>query len=161
MSRPDFRRTELTCRALEALRDLPQGHCITYDRLAEAIGADPQAEARTHVDSARHILKKEGVGVFDPIIDVGIKHLTDQEVAHKVAVPRQKRVRNQARYAMVEASRVLLVNLTREEQAQLTAALANHGVVLHMTNPNYLREQRQAVFDTRPPDLGLPPEIPQ
>jgi hypothetical protein len=72
---------ELTAQLIDILRTVPAGETISYEALTATIDTDVRKEARHLLYSARRIVRREDALVFRPARGVGLRRLTDSEIA--------------------------------------------------------------------------------
>jgi hypothetical protein len=80
---PQFVRSELTARLVRYLAALPKGTLATYDELGQSVG-EPISARMHHLRSARAILVAEHRQLWSARPRIGLRRLTDQEIAEKV-----------------------------------------------------------------------------
>lgn len=149
-----FERHEKTHAAIGRLRRLNKGEEVSYAELASIIGCEPQLEGYGYVSSARDILTREGY-VFDIVAGIGIRRLTDPEIA--ASGKRRKRIRTQARRNLREKSNAILSALSQAQQAAVTSDLAITGTILHFTDIRFAEAQQQQLSKNAMP--SAPPPI--
>lgn len=88
-------RSAETWAVVNLLKEVPELGIVSYEKLAQVIGNNPQEDGRHHVASACKILEREGGIIFDAVENVGLKRADD---LLKVAIGR-KRLRKTARAA--------------------------------------------------------------
>jgi hypothetical protein len=88
--------SERTRIAILILSEADVGDTITYKELSRQLGVDVREKGRGYITRARAKLMREARIVFDPIPTVGLKRLSDAEIADKSERhPRQIRRRAQ------------------------------------------------------------------
>lgn len=100
--KPTFVVSEQTARVVEVFSRTSPGETVTYAVLSALLGEDAQKSGRHHISSAQRIMLREQEKVFLCIPEVGMKHLTPEEVAslgphaikrtHRMAVRWRKRM---------------------------------------------------------------------
>ena len=115
---PPFIRSETTSQLVRYLAAFDKGRHATYDELARIIGEE--IAPRSHIlRSARLILQNDHAQVWGVVRNVGVRRLTDQEIAERLprwwlAGARRKLGRGRAQSAVVDIQR-----LSSEEQHRL------------------------------------------
>jgi len=66
---------------IKRLSEMQRGDTVSYKELTELIGADVQAAAYCYCKTARDRCLKDFGLVFEPITNVGLKCMTEEEVA--------------------------------------------------------------------------------
>lgn len=110
-----FRKSYET-QALEAkLRTLPIGETITYETMANVIGAPVDGSTQA-LSSARDILEREGGYVFATITRIGVKRLADSDIVTETEESRRK-IARKAKTAMRRLANVQdFSSMTDEEK---------------------------------------------
>jgi hypothetical protein len=119
-------RHETTVKALRTLAALKPGQRITYEELARKIGADPQAEGRQYVSSARRILQKARKMVIEPYEEIGLVYLTDAQLG----TSGRRRIRKVYRTAKRESKRLACVNDMSALSLEEREKWARHQAIL-------------------------------
>ena len=70
---------------------------MSYSWLAELSGLDVRGEDNNHLYSAKIILKRDGIAVFDVIPTVGLRRLRNEEIANHATNQHRKRFENDTR----------------------------------------------------------------
>lgn len=133
---------------MDALRIITIGGEASYSHLSEQIGRNVQAEARGALGSARRALLREGIR-FDVVRDVGLRRMTDSEVARSGA--RGMRLVHSA--ARREAKKLTAVEkfdaLPNEDKVAHNAAMSVLGAVAHFTAPKQVQLIEAATGQTQ------------
>jgi hypothetical protein len=66
---------------IDILRSVRAGETINYEVLTTTIDLNVRKEARHLLDSARKIIRREDAIVFGPVRGVGLRRLTDSDIA--------------------------------------------------------------------------------
>lgn len=135
-----FSRHEKTEAARDRLRKLVKGEIVSYRELAVIIGCDPQDEGYRYVFNARRSLTRDNGYVFETHEGVGIKRLTDAEIAESKA--RKKRIRTQGRLQLLEKGSADQSKLNHLQQNVLMGDLATAGTIMHLTSFQFTEIQR-------------------
>jgi hypothetical protein len=72
---------EQTTQLIDVLRSVQAGETISYEVLSTTIDSNVRKEARHLLDSARRIIKRDEAIVFGSARGVGLRRLTDSEIA--------------------------------------------------------------------------------
>lgn len=122
----------------DTLRTVAVGSEASYDTLSARIGRNVQKEARGLLQSARSALLREGVR-FDVVRNVGLRRMTDAEVARSGARGMRlvhSAARREARKMTAVASFDALAN---EDKVAHNAAISVLGAVAHFTAPKQVQ----------------------
>lgn len=142
--------SRLTLQLVERLGALQPGETVPYEELSSLIGKNIRQDGRSHAWSARQSLLRRGI-VIHPIEGVGLKRLTDGEIADQVPPHRRMKIRRQAQRELKELHSADLGKLDRSQQSAVTAALAQAGTVLHLTDFRFVEEQKTQLNQNEPP----------
>lgn len=121
---------------------------ITYEELSELIGRDVQREARHLLQSARRRALKRDRIVFGTVTGVGLRRLSDEEVA-ATGESFLKRIRRTARRASETVTCVQdFEKLPADAKAKHNATLSLAGVLRHFTQPRRVLQLEEKVLDS-------------
>lgn len=113
------------------LSEITIGNVVTYQSLSEAIGRDVQSTSRGALATARKIVLKERRMVFDCVMNVGLKRLSDAEI---VAIG--DKTRSHMRRAARNATRKIVCadynSMTKDLQVKHNTSLSLLGVIAEM-----------------------------
>lgn len=123
------------------------GDTIQYDEMTQLVGRDIKKN-RHLIESARRILMRHHSMVFRCVMNEGYKRLDDSTVVDTVNSDRKKRIRKQARFAVLELSAVDYDNLDRQKQIQHNSGMAMFGVVVHSTSLSAVKKIEQRVANS-------------
>ncbi len=130
---------------VEKLRAVEVGAQITYSELSQAVGRNVQTEARGCLNTARAILQREDSTLFAPIRGIGLKRLTDGEIA-QVGGQTLRHVNNSAKRGIRKLACVRDFNaLTNEEKIRHNAAMSVLGVFYEVSKTKGIRQIEAAV----------------
>lgn len=130
-NQPQFQRSADTRFLMQELAKAKVGEEITYDRLTKAIGREVSGSTAS-LHSARRALLKEQNFVFDTIVGVGLKRLSDREIVATSA----KTAKHMRRTAQRGVRTLTAVGdfsaLPREDQMRHSAAVSIFSAVAEM-----------------------------
>lgn len=141
-------------RALYAfLQTVLRGTTVSYEQLEQITGMGLRHGEKgwDYLTTARQQLCRDGIGTFAAVPGVGIRHLTDSEVAKRRTELRNKKTRTQVRLLKQEGATVDLRKISREELATLQGALVNAGTIEHFTSFHYREQQKRKIMNDMPP----------
>lgn len=123
---------------LQRLLKAKVGEIITYRELNREIDRDVQREANACLQSAMRAALRQMM-VFSTIRNVGVKRLTDRELAG-VGEATRLHISRSARLAMRKMTMVQdFKSLNNAEKVRHNTALAMLGAVAHIASPNQVR----------------------
>jgi len=152
--RKRFATAKETLLVVELLLKLKQGELVAWPELSRLIGTDAQQElGRRYVASARRILLNQHNRVCDVIFGVGVKWLTESEVAHVGSIW----IRKARRAARRGTKRTVCVRdvsaLSREDQIAYLANRAMLAIVDYQASEKRIVETRQDVANNAMPAM--------
>lgn len=128
----------------DRLRGVEVGATISYVTLDTELSLQSRGRARHALRSARKILLREGIR-FDVVTGVGLKRMTDAEIA-KSGARSVRLVHAAARRESMKMSAVAdFEALSNEEKIQHNATLSVLGAVAHFSKPAQVKILEGAV----------------
>jgi hypothetical protein len=119
---------------LQRLLKAAVGELVSYQELSKEISRDVQREANPCLQSAMRAALRQDM-VFSTVRNVGVKRLTDRELAGVGEATRQH-ISRSARVAMKKMSKVQdFKALTDTEKVRHNTGLAMLGAVAHIASP--------------------------
>jgi len=126
----EFSRSRAIERAALAqlLRTVGEGETVTYAELDRAAGTGVRAERHLLTAARREVRDEDGL-VFEPLNLVGLRRLTQVEMATVQPDRRRQRAFRQSVIAQREMAGVREADLGAGERVQFLARLAQHGAL--------------------------------
>jgi len=115
------------------------GDIITYQELNRIALGDTQAEKRHVIQTARKRLLADYEMVFDVIMKVGLKRLSDQEIV-ETSASGFSRIRRIAKKRSCQLTVVNYDELSTEKQIEHNTNLAAYGAVSFMTQSKQIKK---------------------
>lgn len=121
------------------LREVAEGATITYPELSAAAGLDVRRDGKHALSAAREDVRDEDRIVFEPVVNVGLRRMTQIELATVQPDRRRRRIQNQSRTELKELAAVREDDLAAGERQQFLAHLAQAGAVAAIATHRALR----------------------
>ncbi len=143
--RPRFRISPETRMLADRIASLEVGETITYKELSSLVGEDVQKSAGGALRAARRMCQRDKQIVTDPVTNVGIIRLSDNEtVASGDSVMRK--IRRAARRGIDRVSAVSRFDdLPNESKIRHNALMSGFGVVAAFMKPKSIKKIEGAV----------------
>lgn len=125
------------------------GVLIPYEDLSNVIGFDiTDSKGRGYLETAkRRLLKDEGM-VFETVRGMGIKLLSDEEIAKTTGKSYLKSVRSKGRKAKLKNQSVDYENLTTEAKIDHQCTMSILALMNHVTKRSSINEIKNKVEET-------------
>lgn len=117
----------LTIRIRDHLARVAVGEVVTYEMLANGVRADVQREGRHALRSARRMLEDEKIA-FDVIVNVGLRRLTDKELA-SMGGGAFVRIRGVAARTIRKMECAAVDKLSNDDRVRLHATVSHLGAI--------------------------------
>lgn len=128
----------------QALEKVPQGSTITYAELSALIGRDVQGAAYGNLTTARNKARK-AMCVFEAVINVGLKRLTDAEIPSLCDKMTDGFHRESGRTIKKLGCILDFESLPRDVQTKQNTALSMAGMLHHVTKPSQIAKVARRV----------------
>ena len=131
----------------QRLADVEPGRIVTYAELSALVVADVRGSARHSLTSARRIVQRDHRAVFESVRGVGIRRLTDTEIATQCG---RETIRAMHRKAGRGLKRIACANtdgLDREAVTRMNADASLIGVMRHVTKAGSLKRIESRVAE--------------
>lgn len=124
------------------LSEMEPGDIVTYEAVQEIIGADPQeSKGRSILSRARDKALVDKRIVTESIINVGIKRLTDSEIAQTIGQATTDKIRRTAKKGIIKCTAIRNFNgLTKDEQYAHNAAISMLGAISQSATGSNLKK---------------------
>ncbi len=138
---------------VDRLKEVPPGGTISYEELAEAVSY-PVEQMRApnrgyrFLLSARYIARRDNNQVFRPVINEGLRRLTDAEIANKIPDEFRRTVRRKANRSGKEMVVANYDALTNEEKIKHSVGLSIIGAIAQATAPTKIKKIEKACAQT-------------
>lgn len=131
------------------LIEVETGVVVTYPELSEVIGVDvTSTKGRGYLETARKRLCKDHNIVFDTVRSVGIKRLSDEEIAKTTGESYIKSVRSKSRKTYDKINSADYHNLSKESKINYNSTMTVLALLNHVTNKKSLKRIEDKVQQT-------------
>ena len=122
------------------------GEVVMYSELSGLINGDVQGEARSNMNSARRRAASIDGIEFDTIRRVGLKRMSDREIARETGEHYIGGIRRKARRGMKVLGHIGDPSaLANEDKIKMNTDASFLGVIGHMCKPKHLKRIEEAV----------------
>lgn len=136
----------------ERLKELAVGEVASYKELSQICGRNVQEDGVGLLNSARNICLREHQIVFSPIINEGLKRLSDSEIV-RGADADIGRIRRAAKKGMRKLACASYKNLEDAEKNSFNAKAAVLGTLAQHATPAQLKQVERAYANEAKPIL--------
>lgn len=134
----------------DRLSEVPAGETVKYADLNLVINRNVQAAARGALMSARRLLERERRILFESIVGVGLKRLTNEEIP-KLGEAARRRIFKFSKRAVRKVSAADYEALSPQGKNQYNSALVALGTVAHFSSRDGAKKIESAVKEAQKP----------
>lgn len=135
-------------RLAQYLRGIGIGEIVAYEKVTEIIGRDARSKGRPTLVSAEKIVQREHQIVFGTVRGVGIKRLSDDEIA-SLGIDGTRKIHRTARRTIKSLGCADFSKMKNESKIRHNMAMSLLGVFYEITKSNGIKRIESAVAVTQ------------